>query len=385
MYNKRSCRSTLKVHVKAKSKSEKAKTKVDRIMEITKTTLNKLVELIDENADEEDMCQIEDGIKDFWKSSTGKKYVVFITQLLENLENKIKQNSQDKKIRIAITKRFLSLVLFIGKEYQATLEVDRGSLLFTFYFETRLGYDRFSEDMRKGVIQQELSDVVQYEPFLGIFKLKKDDVMVEVEECTRNETDRTDENIEKKSKSKTIKPGDTIYERERISELPYTHCSSDALCVSERHSTHNIIDFSVKYQKLKNDMEELRVLASNIYEHDYSDTLQKKSELPQKYEIIKNKLKEEGQIWHDRMDAAVDMYIAALQSMQNKHLSTLELGIQKMKKALQEISEKISQNTEMLNQTSLKDIADYALDIERFRIIPEWSDFKFPFFLTKRC
>ncbi|XP_056006737.1 uncharacterized protein LOC125664497 isoform X3 [Ostrea edulis] len=207
MYNKRTgCRSTLKVHVKAKSKSEKAKTKVDRIMEITKTTLNKLVELIDENADEEDMCQIEDGIKDFWKSSTGKKYVVFITQLLENLENKIKQNSQDKKIRIAITKRFLSLVLFIGKEYQATLEVDRGSLLFTFYFETRLGYDRFSEDMRKGVIQQELSDVVQYEPFLGIFKLKKDDVMVEVEECTRNETDRTDENIEKKSKSKTIKP-----------------------------------------------------------------------------------------------------------------------------------------------------------------------------------
>ncbi|XP_056006636.1 uncharacterized protein LOC130050473 isoform X2 [Ostrea edulis] len=408
-YNKRSCRSTLKVHVKAISKSKKAKSTVGRSMEMAKRALNQLVEFINEDADEDDMCRLEDSIKEFLESSTGKKHVAFITQLLENIENKIKQNSQHRKIRMAITKRFLSLVLFFRTNYQATFEVDRGSLLFTFYFETRLGYDRFLEDMRKGVIQQELSNVVQYEPFLWIFKLKKDDVMIEVEEYIENGTD--DKNIEKESISDDICfqcPGmiETVcdacgrrfcaecwkthphHKGESISALPFTHCEIHEnvacskyckecdthacdLCVSERHSTHNIIDFSAKYQKLKTDTEELRSELFDIYKNIHSNMLQKQKELPQKYEIIKNKIKDEGQIWHDRVDASVDMYIAALQNMQNEHLSTLELGIEKMEGTLQEISKKISQNT---------DIADYAFDIERFRIIPEWSDFKFPIF-----
>jgi hypothetical protein len=171
----------LKLQGKASSRSMKKK--VDKFMETLKRALNCMVEYIDEDADEEDIRELGDGIKGFLESATDKKHFIFIDQLLENLQSKIDQNfHHKKKIRMAIMNRFLHLVLFCRTNYQAKFEVDCGSLLFTFYFETYLGCKKFLEDFRKGVIQQELCAVVQYEPFLWIFKLKKGDVMVDVEE-----------------------------------------------------------------------------------------------------------------------------------------------------------------------------------------------------------
>jgi hypothetical protein len=163
------------------------KAKVDKYMETLKRALNSMVGFIDEDADEEDIGQLEDGIKTFLESATDKKHFVFIDQLLENLQGKIEQNlHHKKKIRMAIMNRFLHLVLFCRTNYQAKFEVDRGSLLFTFYFKTLLGYRKFLEDVGKGVIQRELCAVVQYEPFLWIFGLENGDVMVDVEEYNGN-------------------------------------------------------------------------------------------------------------------------------------------------------------------------------------------------------
>ncbi|XP_062595054.1 uncharacterized protein LOC134256426 [Saccostrea cucullata] len=178
-----------KVNVLPRNESTEAKDNVDRMMETLKKTLNRMVDFIDKETKVQDISRIEDNITAFLDSS-GKEDIVFLNDLLDKFEEKIELAFNDQNdVRIGIMSRFAHFVIIVKKKYQAKFSVDIGSLIITFHFESLQGFQKFKEDWKSCLIQEEVKKVVHCEPFLRLFMIKKEDMKVELEECTDMEKD----------------------------------------------------------------------------------------------------------------------------------------------------------------------------------------------------
>ncbi|XP_062605337.1 uncharacterized protein LOC134267135 [Saccostrea cucullata] len=417
-------RSAIKVNIRPRINTTKTKRKADKSMDILKRTLNKMVEYINEKTKEGDISKVEDCITQFLEYSSSKGDIVFVEESLESFEKKLRSAfKHQEKVRMAIMKRFFSFVINLREKYKAKFEVNDGCLLITFYFESLQGFEKFTDDLRIGIIQEELRKVVQYDLFLWIFKLKKDDVIVELDEFADIGADDVEiEETRKLAKTCTECHKMThttcpecevgfcekcwtthchVHEFEKIKQQPasafpvrctkHEHSTNTKfcktcntymceLCPTESHSLHDTINL-IKYQPMEAEMKAgtkgVHVAITNIYESIYLNMKRKREELPKQYKLLKDKIKLEGKKLHEKVDEAVKVHIDMLEDMQIKHWNTLENSIQKMKDALDDVSKMVANYEEILRKGPVQDI---ETNMESFKIIPQWSDFTLPVF-----
>lgn len=141
--------------------------------------LNIVVETINELTLESEIEQIYKSVENFFRDGKENVENKNLEDMLQRLQEKIIQYAKLQKGNTTkIMLRFFQFNLHMKKMYDASVESSKGSLILTFTFSSKKGYDLYKKDLERGIIGQKILQLVLYPPFLASFDLKAEDLVV---------------------------------------------------------------------------------------------------------------------------------------------------------------------------------------------------------------
>lgn len=151
---------------------------VETFSDMSIRILNEMVDAINGLTSESEIEQLYGSLEEFIKENKDIENND-LENLLKGLEEKIKTyaNLQDGK-KIKILARFLKFSLRMKKNYGACVESSKGSLILTFTFSSQKGYELYKKDLERGIIGQQILQLILYPPYLASFYLKAEDLVV---------------------------------------------------------------------------------------------------------------------------------------------------------------------------------------------------------------
>lgn len=152
---------------------------METLTDISICILNEMVDAIHVLTPESDIEQLYISIEDFIKENKEHIENNKLQDFLQELAEKIKRYAKRQEgKRIKILARFMRFSLWIKKNYGACVESSKGSLILTVRFSSQEGYDLYTEDLEKGIIGQQILELILYPPYLASFDLQAEDLVV---------------------------------------------------------------------------------------------------------------------------------------------------------------------------------------------------------------
>lgn len=141
--------------------------------------LNEMVDKINGMTSESQIEQLYETLNNFIMENREEIENIHLQNVLQGLKEKIsKYASLQEEKGIQILARFMKFALEIKKTYNAIVESSKGSLILTFTFSSKKGYDLYKEDLERGIIGQKILQLVLYPPYLASFDLQAEDLVV---------------------------------------------------------------------------------------------------------------------------------------------------------------------------------------------------------------
>lgn len=142
-------------------------------------TLNEMVDAIQGLTSESDIEKLYKSIEAFITENKEDIDNKHLKSILEKLQEKIKAYANVQvQTKITILDKFLKFIMRLKKNYGACVEGSKGSLILTVTFSSKEGYDLYKKDLEKGIIGQQILQLILYPPFLASFDLKAEDLIV---------------------------------------------------------------------------------------------------------------------------------------------------------------------------------------------------------------
>lgn len=141
--------------------------------------LNEMVDAIQGLTSESDIEKLYKSIEDFITENKEDIDNIHLKSILEKLSGKITEYaSLEVGKKMTILDKFLKFIMRLKQIYGACVEGSNGSLILTVTFSSKEGYDLYKKDLDKGVIGQQILQLILYPPFLASFDLKAEDLIV---------------------------------------------------------------------------------------------------------------------------------------------------------------------------------------------------------------
>lgn len=141
--------------------------------------LNEMIDTIHELTSESEIEQLYETIEKFIMENREDIGNIHLQNVLQGLKEKIsKYASLQEEKGIKILARFMKFALGMKKNYNAIVESSKGSLILTVIFSSKKGFDLYKKDLDKGLIGQQILQLILYPPYLANFDLKAEDLVV---------------------------------------------------------------------------------------------------------------------------------------------------------------------------------------------------------------
>lgn len=152
---------------------------METLTDISICILNEMVDAIHVLTPESDIEQLYISIEDFIRENKEHIENNNLHDFLQGLAEKIKRYAKRQEGNgIKFLARFMRFSLWIKKNYGACVESSKGSLILTVRFSSQKGYDLYTEDLEKGIIGQQILELILYPPYLASFDLQAEDLVV---------------------------------------------------------------------------------------------------------------------------------------------------------------------------------------------------------------
>lgn len=170
---------TSRENVTIAAKVDQKKTHAEAFSDMCIRVLNIVVETINELTSESEIEQIYKSVENFFRDGKENVENKNLEDMLQRLQEKIIQYANLQKGNTTkILLRCFQFNLDMKKMYDASVESSKGSLILTFTFSSKKGYDLYKNDLERGVIGQKILQLVLYPPYLASFDLQAEDLVV---------------------------------------------------------------------------------------------------------------------------------------------------------------------------------------------------------------
>lgn len=141
--------------------------------------LNEMVDTIQGLTSESDIERLYKSIEAFITENKGDIDNTHLKSILKRLGEKITAYaSLQMGTKMTVLDKFLKFIMRLKKIYGACVEGAKGSLILTVTFSSKEGYDFYKKDLEKGIIGQQILQLILCPPFLASFDLRAEDLIV---------------------------------------------------------------------------------------------------------------------------------------------------------------------------------------------------------------
>ena len=167
------------VEIKTDSDDKEEEKFVETLIGIWISTLNEMVHAVDELTSESEINQLYESVVDFVRNNKEEIENVHLRNLLKYLEKKIQSYAQlQRRHRMKILGKFLEFILMLKRDYGVLVECVKGSILLSLTFSSRIGHERYEEDLENGKIGKLIKELFLYPSFLERFGLKAENLII---------------------------------------------------------------------------------------------------------------------------------------------------------------------------------------------------------------
>lgn len=141
--------------------------------------LNEMVDAIQGLTSESDIERLYKSIEAFITENKGDIDNTHLKSILKRLGEKITAYANlQMGTKMTVLDKYLKFIMRLKKIYGACVESSQGSLILTVTFSSKEGYDCYKKDLEKGIIGQQILQLILFPPFLASFDLKAEDLIV---------------------------------------------------------------------------------------------------------------------------------------------------------------------------------------------------------------
>jgi hypothetical protein len=147
-----------------------------------KDTINSMIEAINKTSTEEDICALQHSFEKYVQGLSCNDDKESAFHLLGKMKKKIHWFANiHPDTQMIVLKRFLDFLLDLRIKYGVDgVQCKSGSILLELTFGTEVGYIRFLDDLREGIVGQTLTNVFVDLDLMVTVGLEKDDVSITV-------------------------------------------------------------------------------------------------------------------------------------------------------------------------------------------------------------
>ena len=170
---------TSKEIIVIKPKLPKKENIEDAIDEASIELLNTMVDLVHKTTSESEIDHLYKSVVNFIRANKEETEDRFLGHLFKKITEKIKSYArQQGPSQMRILARFLEFSLMFKREYRASMECSKSSILLHVTFLSRREYDLYKKDIENGQFGEKIMDLFLYPPFLESFGVKADDIVI---------------------------------------------------------------------------------------------------------------------------------------------------------------------------------------------------------------
>lgn len=167
------------LEIESNSNDKEEEKFAEALIHIWISTLNEMVRAVDELTSESEINRLYESVVIFVRNNKEEIENVHLRNLLKSLEKKIQSYAQlQRRQRMEILGKFLEFILLLKKDYGVLMECTKGSILLSLTFSSRTGHERYEVDLENGRIGKMIKELFLYPPFLEIFGLKADNLII---------------------------------------------------------------------------------------------------------------------------------------------------------------------------------------------------------------
>lgn len=240
--------------------------------------------------------------------------------LLKRLEEKIKAYANlDEKNRTNILSKFLNFNLKMKKKYGASMSCSNGSIILSVTFSSKECYSHYKKDLDRGIIGEEILQIILYPPYLASFDLTAEDLIV----CL-NDHELTEDNRGDKSAYSLSSGLETCANHpDQYYTLACQQCQLPVcvLCIEiSEHKNHSFIGLNVMLQ------DKLSWINDEIKRgHTFEEQMKlEKSTLVKHISDIELRMKVKHQSLKDQLDDVLKRNVEGLKKHQESHVDVID-------------------------------------------------------------
>lgn len=240
--------------------------------------------------------------------------------LLKRLEEKIKAYANlDEKNRINILHKFLNFNLKMKKKYGASMFCSNGSIILSVTFSSKECYSHYKKDLERGIIGEEILQIILYPPYLASFDLTAEDLIV----CLNDQELKEDNKGDKSAYSLSSGLETCANHPDQYYTLACQQCQLPVcvLCIEiSEHKNHSFISLNVMLQ------EKLSWINNEIKRgHTFEEQMElEKTTLVKHISDIKLRMRVKHQSLKDELDDILKENVERLKRHQESHVDAID-------------------------------------------------------------
>lgn len=215
--------------------------------------LNEMVDAIQGLTSESDIERLYKSIEAFITENKGDIDNTHLKSILKRLGEKITAYANlQMGTKMTVLDKYLKFIMRLKKNYGACVESSQGSLILTVTFSSKEGYDCYKKDLEKGIIGQQILQLILFPPFLASFDLKAEDLIVYLndQELSKGSGDKSIYNTS--STQETCADHPNQYHTMVCQQCQLPVC---VLCM-EKHKDHNFMNYDDLLREIQVELRE---------------------------------------------------------------------------------------------------------------------------------
>ncbi|XP_056008217.1 uncharacterized protein LOC125665478 isoform X3 [Ostrea edulis] len=209
-----------RIRIKANESSKQKD--VDTYTEMIKDTLNSMIEAINKTSTEEDICDLQDSFEQYVQGVSCEDDKESTFHLLGKMKKKIHWFANiHPETQITVLKRFLNFLLELRRKYGVdSVHCKTGSVLLQLTFGTEVGYFRFLDDLKKGIVDQRLICIFVDLDLLSTVGLMREEISISITDIISEEDVAATEKTEAETTDIQLAPEKTEAETTDVQLAP---------------------------------------------------------------------------------------------------------------------------------------------------------------------
>ncbi|XP_062567320.1 uncharacterized protein LOC134229585 [Saccostrea cucullata] len=187
--SKREGRRVKVLSIRLKAKEMQNNSQAITLSSMIKDTLNQMMDAINKKSTEEDICNLQSSFELYMDSIScddDKKAAMNLLEKMKKTIHKYARKHPDKNV--AILNNFVRFLSTLQQKYKLSdVHLEDGSILFRMTFASEDGYSRFSDDMKKGIVNQCLMDFFSDPYILSLVGLAEKDIAISITDLNEKE------------------------------------------------------------------------------------------------------------------------------------------------------------------------------------------------------